>query len=98
MSEYVSSLEGAAPLLDKLCKIQYTIENDIKEPLFPCHLTPSQIHDGISSGKLMQGTFYASRENYLEGTVNVEGMEKPVCSSRPLFHLVTIFENQLKQL
>lgn len=26
----------------------------------------------------MQGTFLASRENFLEGNVNVEGREKPV--------------------
>lgn len=49
--------------------------------LFPTHLTPAQIHDAIKGGKLLQGSFQASRENFLEGQVNVEGYEKPVCEN-----------------
>jgi exosome complex exonuclease DIS3/RRP44 len=49
-----------------------------QEPLFPLHDTPSQIHEGIKSGKLLQGSFLASRENFLEGHVNVEGQDKMV--------------------
>lgn len=75
MLEYVSSIKDGQLLLDKLCKNQYTIETG-KEPLFPCHLTPNQIHEGIKKGEILQGTFLASRENFLEGSVNVEGMEK----------------------
>ncbi|XP_011864697.1 PREDICTED: exosome complex exonuclease RRP44 [Vollenhovia emeryi] len=77
MEDYIASLENSSFLLDKLCKRSYG--SDIQGPdLFPCHLTPVEVHDGISSGKLLQGTFLASRENFLEGNVNVEGREKPI--------------------
>lgn len=77
MEDYITSLENSSFLLDKLCKRSYTMNIQGKE-LFPCHLTPVEVHDGISSGKLLQGTFLASRENFLEGNVNVEGREKPI--------------------
>jgi len=77
VEDYIASLENSSFLLDKLCKRSYTM--DIQGPeLFPCHLTPTEMHNGISSGKLLQGTFLASRENFLEGNVNVEGKDKPV--------------------
>lgn len=76
MEEYITSLENAGFLVDKLCKKNYILEGGKGEPLFPCHLSPAQLHDGIKNGKLLQGSFSASRENYLEGNVNVEGMEK----------------------
>ena len=69
-------MENPGFLLDKLSRKSYDVDGDSKEPLFPCHLSPSQLHDGIKSGKFKQGTFLASRENFLEGSVNVEGMEK----------------------
>lgn len=64
-------------LLDKLCRKDFHKTED-EENIYPSHLTMTQIHDGIKSGKLHQGTFYASRENFLEGSVNVEGLEKSV--------------------
>ncbi|XP_025988925.2 exosome complex exonuclease RRP44 [Solenopsis invicta] len=77
MEDYIASLENACFLLDKLSKRSYA--SNIQGPeLFPCHLTPAEVHDGISSGKLLQGTFLASRENFLEGNVNVEGRDKPI--------------------
>ncbi|XP_024947689.1 exosome complex exonuclease RRP44 isoform X2 [Cephus cinctus] len=76
MQEYVSSLEDGTLLLDKLCKQSYALEGENKEPLFPLHRTPAELHEGIKRGKLLQGTFLASRENFLEGSVNVEGFEK----------------------
>lgn len=76
MEEYLQSLENSGLLLDKLCKRTYGLEGGSREPLFPCHLTPAELHDGIKNGRLVQGSFLASRENFLEGSVNVEGMEK----------------------
>lgn len=77
MEDYIASLENASFLLDKLSKRSYS--SDIHGPeLFPCHLSPTEVHNGISSGKLLQGTFLASRENFLEGNVNVEGREKHI--------------------
>ncbi|KYM94946.1 Exosome complex exonuclease RRP44 [Cyphomyrmex costatus] len=77
MEDYIASLENANYLLDKLSKHSYA--SNIQGPeLFPCHLPPTEMHNGILSGKLLQGMFMASRENFLEGNVNVEGKEKPI--------------------
>ncbi|XP_063981458.1 exosome complex exonuclease RRP44 [Diachasmimorpha longicaudata] len=77
MEEYVGSLENAGlGLMDKLSKRNYIVEGGRGESLFPSHLTPAEIHAGISNGKLLQGSFSASRENFLEGTVNVNGIDK----------------------
>ncbi|GLG96173.1 Exosome complex exonuclease RRP44 [Gryllus bimaculatus] len=74
--EYIQSLVGCPGLQDKLAVTEPERDGNAREYLFPPHLPPSLIHDGIKSGKLLQGTFYASRENFLEGHVNVEGQEK----------------------
>ncbi|XP_023247144.1 exosome complex exonuclease RRP44 [Copidosoma floridanum] len=76
MYDYVSSLENAGFLVDKLSRKEYILDGEGRAPLFPCHLPPAQIHEGIKNGKLIQGTFLASRENFLEGSVNCEAMEK----------------------
>lgn len=72
--DYVKSLIETPHLQDKLSLKEYVVENNA--PLYPPHLTLVQIHDGIKNGKLSQGSFVASRENFLEGSVNVEGFEK----------------------
>lgn len=41
--------------------------------LFPEHLPLSRIQAGIKSGSFLQGTFRASRDNYLEASVFVHG-------------------------
>lgn len=75
VGDYVRTLESHPQILDKLAlKHQEFGEN--KVDLFPPHLTPMHIHDGIKAGKLLQGSFAASRDNYLEGFVNVAGFEK----------------------
>lgn len=77
VGDYVKSLTETPHLQDKLCIKDFSSETD-NRPLFPPHLTVVQIHDGIKNGKLYQGSFNASRENFLEGSVNVECFEKPV--------------------
>lgn len=77
VGDYVKSLTETPHLQDKLCIKDFSTEADGR-PLFPPHLTVVQIHDGIKNGKLYQGSFMASRENFLEGSVNVECFEKPV--------------------
>lgn len=76
-------------LLDKLCQRNYTTDSqgNSKAPLFPVHLTPEQVHLGIKSGKLLQGTFFASRDNFLEGSVNVDGLDKMVRNLLEFFSL-----------
>ncbi|KAJ9592683.1 hypothetical protein L9F63_015655, partial [Diploptera punctata] len=80
VSEYVKTMEDCPGLEDRLSQhsTTYEVESGGREPLFPSHLTPIQIHEGIKTGKLLQGSFLASRENFLEGVVNVEGQEKMV--------------------
>lgn len=41
--------------------------------LFPEHLHLSRVQTGIKSGSFVQGTFRASRDNYLEATVFIQG-------------------------
>uniref|UniRef100_A0A8C3ANB8 Exosome complex exonuclease RRP44 n=1 Tax=Cyclopterus lumpus TaxID=8103 RepID=A0A8C3ANB8_CYCLU len=65
--EYIKSLIGNPELVDRLA-----LSNDDKV-LFPEHLPLSRIQAGIKSGTFLQGTFRASRDNYLEATVFVQG-------------------------
>ena len=41
--------------------------------LFPEHLPLSRIQVGIKSSSFLQGSFRASRDNYLEATVFIQG-------------------------
>jgi len=78
-ADYVKSLEDFPLLVDKLS--QKTFENEKQAlPQYPPHLSMKELLDGFRQKKLLQGPFQASRENYLEGSVNVEGYEKGVRS------------------
>ncbi|XP_060801952.1 exosome complex exonuclease RRP44 [Amyelois transitella] len=77
VKDYIENVSGFPGLVDKLSK-NVIPESCSKDALYPAHLTPSQVHTGIRSGKLHQGTFHASRDNFLEGTANVNGFEKPI--------------------
>lgn len=79
VGDYVKALDKHPTLQDKLSHKDYTGSVD-REAIFPPHLTVTEIHEGVKNGKLLQGSFMASRENYLEGSVNVEGYEKFVSS------------------
>jgi hypothetical protein len=90
--DYVSTMDKHQSLLDKLCQRSYftDAQGNSKAPLFPVHLTPEQVHVGIKSGKLVQGTFFASRDNFLEGNVNVDGIEKMVNNFKCFYLLYCI--------
>uniref|UniRef100_A0A3Q1EBU8 Protein DIS3 homolog n=1 Tax=Acanthochromis polyacanthus TaxID=80966 RepID=A0A3Q1EBU8_9TELE len=70
--EYIKSLTANPELVDHLA-----LSNDNKitssKVLFPEHLPLSRIQAGIKSGSFVQGTFRASRDNYLEATVFIQG-------------------------
>ncbi|XP_054885769.1 exosome complex exonuclease RRP44 [Poeciliopsis prolifica] len=72
--EYIKSLIGNPELVECLA-----LSNDDKSEitsskvLFPEHLPLSKVQAGIKSGSFLQGTFRASRDNYLEATVFVQG-------------------------
>ncbi|XP_063347449.1 exosome complex exonuclease RRP44 [Pelmatolapia mariae] len=72
--EYVKSLIANPELVDRLA-LTSDDKNEItsSKVLFPEHLPLSRIQTGIKSGSFLQGTFRASRDNYLEATVFVQG-------------------------
>ena len=78
--EYVQSLSSCPHLLDRLA---CTDEDDDKnssllhrKALFQDHFPLSAIQSGLRKGTLVQGVFQGSRENHLEGFVNVHSMER----------------------
>ncbi|CAK1545869.1 unnamed protein product [Leptosia nina] len=77
VKDYIENTNGFPGLIDKLSK-NVMPESSSKDALYPPHLTPSQIHTGIRNGKLHQGTFYASRDNFLEGSATISGYEKQI--------------------
>ncbi|XP_013138952.1 PREDICTED: exosome complex exonuclease RRP44 [Papilio polytes] len=77
VKDYIENVNGFVGLIDKLSK-NVMPESCSKDALYPAHLTPSQVHAGIRNGKLYQGTFYASRDNYLEGSAVISCFEKPI--------------------
>ncbi|XP_003963807.2 exosome complex exonuclease RRP44 [Takifugu rubripes] len=72
--EYIKSLIANPELVDRLA-LSSDDQNDItsNKVLFAEHLPLSVIQTGIKNGSLLQGTFRASRDNYLEATVFVHG-------------------------
>ncbi|XP_019776615.1 exosome complex exonuclease RRP44 isoform X2 [Delphinus delphis] len=72
--EYVKSLTANPELIDRLaCLSEEGNEIDSGKIIFSEHLPLSKLQQGIKSGAYLQGTFRASRENYLEATVWVHG-------------------------
>ncbi len=65
------SLSFLHPLISFSFRLQTEITSS--KVLFPEHLPLSKIQAGIKSGSFLQGTFRASRDNYLEATVFVQG-------------------------
>ncbi|XP_075909488.1 exosome complex exonuclease RRP44-like isoform X1 [Petromyzon marinus] len=72
VEEYVHSLLDNRELIDRLALV---LEQDVVESrvIFPEHLPLSQLQQRVRSGRFVQGTFLASRENYLEGILSVRG-------------------------
>ncbi|MEQ2316670.1 exosome catalytic subunit dis3, partial [Ameca splendens] len=72
--EYVKNLIANPELVDRLA-LSNDDKNDItsSKVLFPEHLPLSKVQAGIKNGSFLQGTFRASRDNYLEATVFVQG-------------------------
>ncbi|XP_077014526.1 exosome complex exonuclease RRP44 isoform X2 [Tamandua tetradactyla] len=72
--EYVKSLTANPELVDRLaCFCEEGNEIESGKIIFSEHLPLSKLQQGIKSGTYLQGTFRASRENYLEATIWVHG-------------------------
>ncbi|XP_065830187.1 exosome complex exonuclease RRP44-like isoform X2 [Oscarella lobularis] len=69
MRQYVESLSDYPELVDKLSQAEEgnTKRDGDSEKVFPEYLSSARLHAGIKSGKLVQGTYQAKRNNYLEG-------------------------------
>ncbi|NWW76716.1 RRP44 exonuclease, partial [Climacteris rufus] len=72
--EYIKSLAANPELVDRLaCVSDEGKEIEGGKIIFPEHIPLSKLQQGIKSGIYLQGTYRASRENYLEATVWVHG-------------------------
>lgn len=76
-AEYVRNMANSEILEDKLSKKDFYIASNVKD-VYPSHLTNVELLNGVKDGKFHQGTFRASRDNFLEGFVNVESFEDQV--------------------
>lgn len=81
---YIKNMENGQILEDKLSRKEFYIESTMKD-IYPPHLTNVQLLNGVKEGKLYQGSFRASRDNFLEGFVNVESLEDQVCIEISVF-------------
>lgn len=75
--EYVQNLVDCETLCDKLSKKDVYINSNTKD-IYPPHLSKAELLNDVKEGKLYQGTFRASRDNFLEGFVNVEKLDDQV--------------------
>lgn len=75
--EYIKSLVGYEHLIEKLAKNSFTREGGGKI-LFPEHQPLSAIQTGLKTQKYLQGTFFASRDNYLEGYIRITGKDREI--------------------
>ncbi|KAK2526992.1 Dis3 [Columba guinea] len=72
--EYIKSLVANPDLVDRLaCVSDEGKEIESGKIIFPEHIPLSKLQQGIKSGIYVQGTYRASRDNYLEATVWVHG-------------------------
>ncbi|KAF1416074.1 Exosome complex exonuclease RRP44, partial [Spheniscus magellanicus] len=72
--EYIKSLIANPDLVDRLaCVSDEGKEIESGKIIFPEHIPLSKLQQGIKSGIYLQGTYRASRDNYLEATVWVHG-------------------------
>lgn len=81
--EYADKLPNTASLLDLLASKSTTEQEtvgagDKKTSRYPPHLQGAPLSAATSSGQLKSGFFNANPYNYLEGSVRVSGMDKPV--------------------
>ena len=75
--EYAQSLGSSPHLLDRLARVDDKEDSSSgMKAIFSQHLPLSAVQTGLKSGKYLQGVFQGSRENYLEGFVNVHSLER----------------------
>lgn len=75
IEEYVKSMRGCDELVDRLATLDTGKGAHHGGNVFPEHLPLSEIQRGLKSGRFVQGSFQASRENYMEANINVYDSE-----------------------
>ncbi|ESO98220.1 hypothetical protein LOTGIDRAFT_114650 [Lottia gigantea] len=73
--DYIKSLKNGGNLVDRLAWKSSAGSQQEGKYIYPEHLPTSEVLKGVKSGKYLQGSFMASRENYLEASVNVTDSE-----------------------
>lgn len=76
--EYVKGLRDNGTLVDRLAHVGTGLVVEHDKVQFPEHLSMVELQRGIKSGRFLQGSFLASRENYLEANVSIHNQEKMV--------------------
>ncbi|PSS31962.1 hypothetical protein PHLCEN_2v2289 [Hermanssonia centrifuga] len=81
--KYVEGAKENSKLLDLLSvagtdDIEPTKVTAARQALYPEYLPTATIMAGVKAGQLHQGHFNANQYNYLEGSVPVAGLDKPV--------------------
>ncbi|KIP12193.1 hypothetical protein PHLGIDRAFT_98579 [Phlebiopsis gigantea 11061_1 CR5-6] len=80
---YVEGTKDSSKLLDLLSAtgsdtLEPTKAVSARQALYPEYLPMATLLAGVKSGQLHQGHFNANQYNYLEGSVPVQGLDKPV--------------------
>lgn len=69
LSDYAEATDSVT-LSERLCAKRWSERRgEDSTDIFPAHLPPAAVHHGLKGGLLLQGVFYASKENCLEATV-----------------------------
>ncbi|XP_076263705.1 exosome complex exonuclease RRP44-like protein Dis3 [Rhynchophorus ferrugineus] len=76
ITDYVKHIENNSLLEDKLSRKDHSNKEGVD--VYPPHLSTGDLLNSIKEGILHQGTFRASKDNFLEGYVNVEGYKDPI--------------------
>ncbi|XP_071174781.1 exosome complex exonuclease RRP44-like isoform X2 [Mytilus edulis] len=77
VQEYVKSLKDCGSIVDRLSSTGSHMKFGDKI-MYPEHLPLSTIQRGIKTGKYLQGSYMASRENYLEANVSVHDQDRMI--------------------
>lgn len=77
VKDYIANLKCDVNILDKLSRKDFHEIVDAAD-FYPPHLTTRELHYKIKRGTFYQGTFRASRDNFLEGSIMVESFTEAV--------------------
>ena len=77
VDEYINLLPNAEELKDMLPATE-AFDKTVNEIKYPEYYSSARLMGGIKNGSLYQGNISVSSYNFLEGSVNISGMPKPL--------------------